>query len=179
MCASEALHRFSLAGKVALITGSGGGIGRVLAASWARPGRGSPLHDRTEDQLIEARQLLEKEKLDFDVFTADLADVSACRSLVDEVAARMGHLDILVNCAAANRREPVDHVSPETFDWLVSVNVRAPFFLSQWARRVMRAQGGGKIINVASINAYYALDTCGGLRLDQRCDSADDSRDGC
>ena len=159
MCASEALHRFSLAGKVALITGSGGGIGRVLAASLGEAGARIALHDRTEDQLIEARQLLEKEKLDFDVFTADLADVSACRSLVDEVAARMGHLDILVNCAAANRREPVDHVSPETFDWLVSVNVRAPFFLSQWARRVMRAQGGGKIINVASINAYYALDT--------------------
>lgn len=151
--------RFSLAGRVALITGSGGGIGRVLAAAMGGAGASVALHDRSETQLTEARQLLAGAGVPFEAFTADLADVAACQNLIADVVGRMGRLDILVNCAAANRREPVDKVMPETFDWIVAVNVRAPFFLSQAAHRAMRTQGGGKIINVASINAYYALDT--------------------
>lgn len=156
---SRPLDLFSLAGKVAFITGSGGGIGRVLAQAIGETGAAIALHDRTVDQMGEAGDLLRETGVTFEAFTADLTDIDACRGLVANVVSRFGRLDILVNCAAVNKREPVDDVLPETFDWIVAVNLRAPFFLSQAARRVMRAQGGGKIINVTSINAQFALDT--------------------
>lgn len=142
-----------------LVTGSGGGIGRVLAAALGGAGARVALHDRSEVQLVEARRLLLDSGVSCEAFTADLRSVASCRQLIARVHASFGRLDILVNCAGANKREPVDEVLEETFDWIVAVNVRAPFFLSQAARRLMKAQGGGKIINVASLNAHYALDT--------------------
>jgi NAD(P)-dependent dehydrogenase (short-subunit alcohol dehydrogenase family) len=152
-----------MAGRVVLVTGSGGGIGRVLAAAFFEAGATVALHDRTPEDLVLAGQLLESTDStsggSFKTFVADLASVEACRGLIEDVASAFGRLDVLVNCAAANRREAVDVVTPETFDWLVAVDVRAPFFLSQAAARHMRKQGGGKIINVGSINSQYALDT--------------------
>jgi NAD(P)-dependent dehydrogenase (short-subunit alcohol dehydrogenase family) len=124
----------------------------------AQAGATIAVHDRSEEQSAEVCQLLSAAGMPFAVFHADLVDVTQCYKLIEDVA-HAGRLDILVNCAAANKREPVDEVRPETFDWIVAVNLRAPFLLSQAARRVMRGLGGGKIINITSVNAYYALDT--------------------
>jgi NAD(P)-dependent dehydrogenase (short-subunit alcohol dehydrogenase family) len=150
---------FSLEGKTALITGAGGGIGRVLAVALAEAGAAVGLHDLTAVQLEEPRQMVEAVSGKSVLLTADLADIEACQRLVAEAQAALGWLDILINCAATNRRKPIAAVSQDDFDTIVAVNLRSIYFLAQAARPLMQAQGGGKIINIGSINIFYGLET--------------------
>jgi NAD(P)-dependent dehydrogenase (short-subunit alcohol dehydrogenase family) len=90
---------------------------------------------------------------------ADLANVDECRRLVAAIREALGRLDILINCAATNRRKPITEVTPDDFDTIVAVNLRSIYFLSQAAYPIMRDQGGGKIIHIGSINIHYGLDT--------------------
>jgi NAD(P)-dependent dehydrogenase (short-subunit alcohol dehydrogenase family) len=149
---------FSLEGKVALVTGAGGGIGRVLALALAESGAAVGLHDRSLALTGDVKRELEASGSKAFQFAADLADVEACSQLVEEARSAMGRLDVLVNCAAMNRRKPINEVTPDDFDAIVAVNLRSVFFLSQQAHRVMTAQGGGKIIHIGSINSAYSLD---------------------
>jgi 2-deoxy-D-gluconate 3-dehydrogenase len=150
---------FSLQGKTVLITGAGGGIGRVLAAALAEAGAEVGLHDLTPAQLAESQRLVEAVGGRAVTLTADLNDVEACRKLITEAQAKLGRLDVLINCAATNRRKPIKAVTQADFDTIVAVNLRSIYFLSQAAQPVMQAQGGGKIINIGSINIFYGLDT--------------------
>jgi len=150
---------FSLEGKAAPVTGAAGGIGRVLAAALAEAGAAIGLHDLTPAQLEEPRRQVEAAGGQAVTLTADLSDVEACRRLIAEAHAALGRLDILVNCAATNRRKPIEAVTQDDFDAIVAVNIRSIYFLSQAAQPVMQAQGGGKIINIGSINIFYGLDT--------------------
>ena len=150
---------FSLEGKAALITGAGGGIGRVLAAALAEAGATVAIHDLTTEHLEEPRRAVEEVGGDAVSLTADLADVDACRKLIAEAQAALGRLDILVNCAVVNRRKPIEKVTQEDFDIILAVNLRSIYFLCQAAHPIMRDQGGGKIINVGSINSSYGLGT--------------------
>jgi NAD(P)-dependent dehydrogenase (short-subunit alcohol dehydrogenase family) len=153
------LHRlFSLEGKAALVTGAGGGIGRTLSAALAEAGAAVGLHDRELAMTGEVRREIESGGGKAFQFAADLADVEACARLIQEACSAIGHLDVLVNCAAMNRRKPIDEVTPDDFDAIVAVNLRSIYFLSQQAHLAMKAQGGGKIIHVGSINAFYSLD---------------------
>jgi 2-deoxy-D-gluconate 3-dehydrogenase len=149
---------FSLEGKATLVTGAGGGIGRVLAMALAEAGAAVCLHDRTLALTDDAKGEIESAGGAAFQFAADLANVEACARLIQEARSVMGRLDVLVNCAAMNRRKPIDEVTADDFDSIVAVNLRSVFFLSQQAHRTMKAQGGGKIIHIGSINSAYSLD---------------------
>ena len=85
-------------------------------------------------------------------FAADLTLAEACTDLVDRVAAQFGSLDVLVNSAASMRRTPMGEVTPEQWDDIFALNLRAPFFCAQAAARHMAAAGkGGAIINIADL----------------------------
>lgn len=150
---------FSLEGKVALITGAGGGLGRVLASALAEAGADVALHDLTLAPLEEVKDALAATGRRALPVTADLRDATACRQLISEVQDKLGRLDILINCAATNRRKPIVEVTEDDFDTIVAVNVRSIYFLCQAVQPIMVAQGGGKIINIGSINSFYGLDT--------------------
>jgi 2-deoxy-D-gluconate 3-dehydrogenase len=149
---------FSLEGKTALITGAGGGIGRVLAVALAEAGAMVGLHDLSEDSLVETQRLVNAVGGRAVTLTADLNDIEACRNLIAEAQAAMGRLDILINCAAMNRRKPIIEVTEDDFDKIVAVNLCGLYFLCQAAQPVMRAQGGGKIINIGSLNIFFGLE---------------------
>lgn len=150
---------FSLGGKNVLLAGASGGIGQVLAVALAEAGATVAVHGRNPERVQQTCARVEAAAGKAVPFTADLTQVEACRNLVNEAQAALGRLDVLINCAATNRRKPMAQVTPEDFDAIVAVNLRSIYFLSQAAYPVMRAQGGGKIIHIGSINSFYGLDT--------------------
>jgi len=139
---------------VALVTGAGRGLGQAMAVGLAEAGADIagldiiPL-DETQDQ-VEAlgRRFL--------AVNCNLRDSSVVEldETVQQVASEMGRLDILVNNAGIIRRAPVLEFSEAYWDDVIQINLKALFFLSQAAGRLMVAQGGGKIINVASMLSF-------------------------
>ncbi len=148
---------FGLRGNVALVTGASGGLGRAIAQTLAEAGAVVGLHGTRQGELEGPRDELVARGMEAVALPADLRDVAECRRLVAAVHSTFGRLDILVNCAGINRRNPIADVSEDDFDAVVEVNLRALFFLSQAAQPIMRDQGGGKIINVGSVTSVDGL----------------------
>lgn len=151
------LELFSLKGKTVLISGAGGAIGSVLAESMAAAGAVVGLQDLTKEKLQKPREIIEASGGIAYLFAADLTGEDACALLVAEAISEMGSIDILVNCAGINRRKPIIEVTPDDFDAIVAVNMRAIFFLSQAVFPSMKAKGSGVIVNVSSITARYSF----------------------
>lgn len=154
----EILRRlFGLDGKVALVTGASGGIGGELAHGLAMAGASVALGGRSCEKLDRLRGRIVADGGEAEAFPADLADLDAIPRLVDDVVERFGGLDVLVNCAGVNKRQPIPEVTPRTFDAITGLNVRSAYFLSQAAFPRLSARGGGKIVHVGSLSSAYGL----------------------
>jgi NAD(P)-dependent dehydrogenase (short-subunit alcohol dehydrogenase family) len=114
-------------------------------------------HERLEHYLAPAIELTASLGLGVEPFTADLADVAACRRLVRDVHEALGRIDVLINCAGTNARLPIADMDEATWERIVAVNIRAPYFLSQAVHPLMRDAGGGVIVNIGSLNSHYGL----------------------
>jgi gluconate 5-dehydrogenase len=150
---------FALDGKTALITGASGGIGTALAVALAEVGAVVGVHGRSPDKVTETCRQIEAAGGQAHGFSADLHEISANRQLIADAVAALGRLDILINCAGMNRRKPVVEVTPDDYDTIMAVNLRSIFFLCQAAHPHLKAQGGGKIININSLNSVFGLGT--------------------
>ncbi|WP_119070250.1 2-dehydro-3-deoxy-D-gluconate 5-dehydrogenase KduD [Aggregatilinea lenta] len=149
------LELFDLHGKVALVTGASRGLGQGMAVALAEAGADIAGLDRTPD-CDETCALVEALGCRFLNLSVDLlaASVDDLRASVQQVVNELGRLDILVNNAGIIRRAPAMDYSEEDWDAVMDINLRAAFFLTQAAARVMREQGGGKVINVASMLSF-------------------------
>lgn len=139
---------FSLHDKVALITGGSGDIGRAIAKAYLAAGARVALNGTKPGRLEAARAELDSESVS--LFPADIGDIGAARQLARDVEAAHGRIDILVNCAGINRRQPILDFTPDEYDAIMAVHVRGAFFLSQAVAPIMMRNGGGKIINIGS-----------------------------
>ena len=142
-----------LDGKVALVTGAAQGIGEATARLFAERGvRGLLLTDRNTDLgPAVAGSMGHVAKF----VSADLQHAAAVEQLVPAAIAEFGRLDIVCNIAATTERGTILNTDLALFDRIFAINVRAPFFLMQAAAKAMRAQqGGGAIVNIASVNAH-------------------------
>jgi 2-dehydro-3-deoxy-D-gluconate 5-dehydrogenase len=148
---------FSLEGRAALLTGAGGGIGHALGAALAGAGASVALHARTADRVEGLAAEIGRAGGKAVCLTAELSDPGAARDLVERSRASLGRLDILVNCAAMNRRKPIREVTEEDWDTIMAVDLKSLYFMSQAAHAIMRTQGGGKIVHIGSINSSFAL----------------------
>lgn len=137
-----------LNGKVLLVTGSTTGIGEAVARRCADEGASIMVHGRDENR---ARRV--SEDVGGAYFAGDLQDPSIPARLVDAVVKRFGRLDGIVNNAALTTRSNIDETSPEVFDRIIAVNLRAPLLVIRAAMPHFRRQGGGVVVNVGSINA--------------------------
>lgn len=148
---------FGLDGQTALVTGASGGLGRAIAQTLAEAGAYVGLHGTRLPELEAVRAEIEQCGGRAVVLPADLRDPDACRQLIASAGEALGRLDILVNNAGLNRRKPIAEVTDEDFEIITAVNLRSVFLLSQAAQPIMRAQGGGKIINIGSITTFDGL----------------------
>jgi NAD(P)-dependent dehydrogenase (short-subunit alcohol dehydrogenase family) len=150
---------FSLEGRVAIVTGAAGGIGRWLAAGLGAAGASILATDLDEAGLSEVEASLVAAGIDAAGVLVDLADEDAADRIVTGALDQFGAVHVLVNNAAVNRRMPILEIDPATWDWIVRVNLRLPYLLSQRAARAMIEQGeGGSIVSISSLNVDYALE---------------------
>lgn len=143
-----------LEGKTALITGGSRGIGAAIARAFAREGASLVLAARDRARLEQtAAQVLDLGASGALGVPADVSDEAQVEMLFATALERFGRLDILVNNAGAFDGGPIDELSVEKWDRVLAVNLRGPFLCSRAAFRLMKASGGGRIINVSSISA--------------------------
>ncbi|WP_112382849.1 2-dehydro-3-deoxy-D-gluconate 5-dehydrogenase KduD [Sphingomonas carotinifaciens] len=149
---------FDLSGKVAVVTGANTGIGQAIALALAEAGADIACVGRTpaEDTVAQARALGRRAE----IVSADLSTIQPVQRVVDETLEKLGGLDILVNNAGIIRRADAVDFTEEDWDAVVDTNLKSVFFLAQAAGRHMIAQGGGKIISIASMLTFQ-----GGIRV--------------
>ena len=148
------LDLFKLDGKVAVVTGSGRGIGQAYAIGLAEAGADIALVDVLP--MDETAAQVKALGRNVATFTADLSkgDVIA-GPLIADIVAKLGGVDILINNAGIIRREPFTEHSAKNWNDVLGINLSTPFFLSQAAAKQMIVQGrGGKIINIASMLSF-------------------------
>ncbi len=153
------LDQFKLDGKSAVITGASSGIGRAMAGFLAEAGAHVVLVARREDELSKAAAEINSDQGAAAYVVADLgqrdqlgAIASQCKSLVES-----GRIDIVVNAAGLNLREPPDSVSIESWDATLNLNLSVPFFFTREFVPQMRQQGYGRVINIASLQSTRAF----------------------
>jgi NAD(P)-dependent dehydrogenase (short-subunit alcohol dehydrogenase family) len=125
-------HLFDLTGRCALVTGGSSGIGEAMAHALGLAGA---------TVLLAARR----------------PDNTGCRQAADAALAQWGRVDILVNAAGVNLRQPFEAVTPEAWQTQLALHLGAPFFLTQALAPGMKTRGWGRIINIASLQSYRAF----------------------
>lgn len=137
--------------KVILVTGSGTGIGEGMARRFVAEGALVMIHDRMRG----AARAVAAELGDCAAFVVgELEDPAVPARLIGETVAHFGRIDALVNNAAVKTRGGIEDTDEAAFDQNVSINLKAPFFLIRAAIPHFRQQGGGRVLNIGSINAY-------------------------
>ena len=142
-----------LDGKVALVTGASRGIGRGIATGLASGGAKLVLAARDVKELKKTEAKVVAQSSEALVVPTDVTSEEEITRLFAKTTERFSRLDILVNNAAAFDNGPIDQLSTEAWDRVIAVNLRAPFLCTRAAFRIMKKQGGGRIINIGSISA--------------------------
>lgn len=141
---------------VALVTGAARGIGAATALEFARRGYRLGLVDILADELIVVANQVGEVGGEALPLPGDLADLEFARSAVEQTAARLGRLDVLVNNAAWRRIETLRETDVATWDRTLRICLTAPAMLARWAAEIMERQGRGVIINVSSIRSQFS-----------------------
>ena len=144
-----------LDGKVVIVTGGNRGIGKAIARGLAAEGASLTIAARNAELLEEAADEFRGNGTKVLAVPTDVTDEQQIKALFEKSMAEHGRLDILVNNAGAFDAGPIDELSTEAWDWVVAVNLSAPFLCTREAFGIMKAQGeGGRIINVGSISSH-------------------------
>lgn len=140
--------------KVILVTGSTSGIGEGMTRVFAREGARVIVHGIKIEDAKTSAAAIEKDGGQVAAIAGDLRDSAVPARLIDEAIAKWGRLDALVNNAATTARGNLDNTDAAEFDRIIAINLRAPFLLIKAAMPHFRKQGGGRVINIGSVNAY-------------------------
>ena len=142
-----------LEGKVVLVTGGGRGIGKGIARGMVAEGAAVAIASRQSQTLEQTAAELSAGGASVLAVPADVADEAQVERLFAAVLERFGRLDVLVNNAGAFEGGPLEELSLADWSHVIAVNLTGPFLCTRAAFRIMKPQGGGRIINVSSISA--------------------------
>jgi 2-deoxy-D-gluconate 3-dehydrogenase len=146
---------FDLSGKVAVVTGGNGGIGLGMALGLAKAGARIVVAARDARKSEEAVVALRAAGSDASALSADVTDEAAVARLFDDAAAQCGRIDILINNAGINIRKPVDQLSLDEWNQVMSANATSAFLCSRAAYPHLKRAGGGKVINIGSMLSIF------------------------
>lgn len=148
---------FGLKGKTVLVTGGSSGLGEGIALALGLAGAEIAIAARREAPLTEAVGRLSQKGIKASSFMADLSVLEESTELSKQVLAKLGKVDILVNAAGINLREPFGDVTPQSWQEQLNVQLAAPFFMTQALAPQMKERQWGRVINIASLQSYRAF----------------------
>ena len=146
------MNLFDLEGKTALVTGGNGGIGLGMARGLAAAGAAVAIAGRDDRKSKAAVKSLGGKSFSL---SCELTDEKACRAMVEDAAARLGRLDILINNAGMNIRKPPQDLPYEGWRQVLDTNLTSAFVASQAAYPHLKRAGGGKIVNTGSMMSIF------------------------
>jgi gluconate 5-dehydrogenase len=147
---------FDLTGNIALCTGGSSGIGKRMAWALLNAGAKVILVARSEKNLAQAKNEFACNE-SVATIAADLSDRSCLGDIVGTATKFFGAPNILINAAGINLRQAADDITDETWDQTLNINLSTPFFLARHCVAGMKQKGGGRIINIASLQSYRAF----------------------
>jgi NAD(P)-dependent dehydrogenase (short-subunit alcohol dehydrogenase family) len=148
---------FDLSGRVALVTGGTSGLGRAIAHGFARAGATVVVASSQEAKVAEAVQELRALSDRHTGLQLDVADPASIESTFAAVARDQGRLDVLVNAAGTIQRKDPLELTLEEWDRVIRINLTGTFLCCQAAGRLMKEQGSGCIINIASLTSFVGF----------------------
>jgi len=148
---------FELNGKVALVTGASSGIGQRQALALAQAGASVVLLGRRQSHLDTAVAKIEAIGGQAAALAVDLSDRTQLAEIATQATKPFGDIDILINAAGVNFRQPADEITLESWDQTLNLNLSVPFFLARELVPAMQAKGWGRIINIASLQSSRAF----------------------
>ena len=163
---------FSLAGKVALVTGASYGIGFAIASALGEAGAKITFNGRRRELIEESTAVYKEMGIDARGYVCDVTDEGAVQNMVAQIEREIGIIDILVNNAGIIKRIPMLEMSVEDFRQVVDIDLNGPFIVSKAVLPGMIQKGGGKIINICSMMSELGRETVsayaaakGGLKM--------------
>ena len=165
-------NNFSLAGKVALITGASYGIGFAIAAAYAEAGATICFNDINQELVDKGLAAYAEKGIKAHGYVCDVTDEDAVNALVATIEKEVGTIDILVNNAGIIRRIPMHEMAAADFRKVIDVDLNAPFIVSKAVIPGMMKKNAGKIINICSMMSELGRETVsayaaakGGLKM--------------
>ena len=146
-----------VAGKAAIVTGAGTGIGRAIALALAREGARVAVAGRRREKLGEVAQAIRQAGGEALVTVCDVSSEADSYRAVKDAEEAFGHVNVLVNNAGALSVSTVESISVEEWDRLMATNLKGPFLMSRAVLPAMRQAGGGAIVNVGSVLGLVAM----------------------
>lgn len=145
-----------LQGKIAIITGASSGMGKAMARLFAAEGAHICALDLVEERLNQAVAEIQAEGGQIQAYLGNVADRNAMETTIDQIITTHGRIDILMNNAGImDNMEPVGEVTDETWNKVLAVDLYAPMMLTRKVLAQMLTQGGGVIVNTASIGGLF------------------------
>jgi gluconate 5-dehydrogenase len=166
------LDQFKLDGKVALVTGGTHGLGMAIATGLGQAGAKIVINDISQDKLDDAIKEYKGIGLEVKGYLFDVTNEDMVKTSIEKIEKEVGPIDILVNNAGIIKRTPILEMEVKDFRQVIDVDLIAPFIMSKYVAKGMKARGGGKIINMCSmmselgrpsVSAYAAAK--GGLKM--------------
>lgn len=152
------LDRFRVDGRVALVTGGARGFGRVIAETLAEAGASVVLTARNPDRAADAaREVAASTGAKVEGVSADVTHPAEVQAMFDWVLDSFGRLDVLVNNAGVNIRNPIEHLSESDWDCVIDTNLKGPWLCCRAAAEPMKRQRWGRVVNVSSMLGEVGL----------------------
>lgn len=149
-----------LAGKVAVVTGAGSGIGRAAAEALAAAGAAVVVNDVVEDGLGATLDAVRAAGVEGVASVGDVRDGDAVQRLIDLAVSHFGGLDLIFANAAVGRYMEFETMTEDEIDWILDIDLRGPLLCAQRAIPALRARGGGSIVFTSSVQAYTTMPGC-------------------